>query len=175
MTALKMVSAVAKRSLDRAAERLMGEGLIVQRPYAGWEVVTLNSHDVWELYTLRASLEGLAARLAARHPDRRARMEIAFDVLKAAAASGDGREITEADLSLHKTIVSLAGHQRLASQYEVVGQQVRMFMASSNAILPRSAMLIENHIPLVTAVAEGDPDLAERCAKASEPPKSGSR
>lgn len=205
MAALKMVSAVAKRSLDKAAadalrqaivsgevqpgtrltemeiaaqfelsrgtiraalQRLMGEGLIVQRPYAGWEVATLNSRDVWELYTLRASLEGLAARLAARHPDRRARMEMAFDALRAAAASGDAREITEADLSLHKTMVSLAGHRRLAGQYDVVEQQVRMFMASSNAILPRSTMLIENHMPLVAAVADGDPDLAERCARA---------
>ncbi|MFG1465035.1 GntR family transcriptional regulator [Xanthobacter sp. DSM 24535] len=204
MSALGMVSTVAKRSLDKAAadalreaivsgqvrpgarltevelatqfdlsrgtiraalQRLMAEGLIVQRPYAGWEVASLTSHDAWELYTLRASLEGLAARLAAQHADRHSRMEAAFEALKSAVNSGSGRDINEADLALHKAMVSLAGHRRLAGQYDLVEQQVRMYMASSNAILPERGMVIANHAPLVAAVTDGDPDVAEQFAR----------
>ena len=143
------------------------EGLVVQRPYAGWDVASLTAHDAWELYTLRAALEALAARLAAENinPAGRKILEGAFERLKTASKGGDHKAITDADLALHKTIVSLSKHRRLADQYALVEQQVRMYIASANARLPLRELVVGAHQGIVAAVAKGDPGTAEDLAR----------
>jgi DNA-binding GntR family transcriptional regulator len=156
---------VSRGTVRAALQRLMSEGLVVQKPYSAWEVASLTSRDAWELYTLRSSLEGLAAQLAAGNPNRSKPIEAAFNDLKIAAKSRNQKRITDSDLALHKAIVVLAGHKRLASQYGYVEQQVRMYMASSNAILERPEMVILNHEKLVRALLKGNATSAERYAR----------
>jgi DNA-binding GntR family transcriptional regulator len=156
---------LSRGTVRAALQRLMSEGLVVQKPYSGWEVARLSSRDAWELYTLRASLEGLAAQLAAGNPQRRKPIEAAFEKLKTAAKSRNQKQITDADLDLHKAIVVLANHNRLSSQYGFVGQQVRMYMASSNAILEKPELIIGNHEKLVAALLKGNAVAAERHAR----------
>jgi DNA-binding GntR family transcriptional regulator len=158
---------LSRGTIRAALHRLVTEGLVVQRPYAGWEVASLTSRDAWELYTLRGALEALAAKLAAENMDatkRRTLME-AFERLTAAASFNDPKAITDADLSLHKTIVSLSGHRRLADQYVLVERQVRMYIASTNARLPNRQQVVQEHEGLVLAVARGNGDDAERLAR----------
>ena len=158
---------LSRGTIRAALQRLVTEGLVVQRPYAGWEVASLTSRDAWELYTLRGAFEALAARLAAENIDttkRRTLME-AFERLTNAANFNDPKAITDADLSLHKTIVSLSGHRRLADQYALVEHQVRMYIASTNARLPKRQQVVQEHEGLVFAVASGNGDEAERLAR----------
>ena len=158
---------LSRGTIRAALQCLVAEGLIVQRPYIGWEVVSLTSRDAWELYTLRGALEALAARLAAQtmNAGKRRRLEDAYRHLKAAANADDPTAITDADLALHKTIVSLSGHRRLMDQYAVVEQQVRMYIASTNARLRKRQLVVQEHKPLVQAVVKGDSDAAERHAR----------
>jgi len=156
---------LSRGTIRAALHRLVAEGLVSQRPYAGWEVVRLTSRDAWELYTLRSSLEGLASRLAAVNPDRHRTIEQAFSKLKSAAARNKQKEIADADIGLHKTIVMLSGHKRLAAQYSLIEQQVKMYMASSNAILERPDSVISNHEMIVNAILKGNVTSAERYAK----------
>ena len=151
-----------------ALDRLASERLVVQRPYAGWEVASLTSQDVWELYTLREPLEALAARLAARNMDARKRpvLDEAFARLVAASESDDARAVTDADLELHKTIVAISGHKRLAEQYALVEQQVRMYIASTNARLPTRRHVVREHEGFVTAILAGNVEVADRLARA---------
>jgi DNA-binding GntR family transcriptional regulator len=153
--------AVSRGTVRAALQRLTSEGLVVQKPYSGWEVTSLTSNDAWELYTLRSCLEGLAAQLAAHNPDRVRFIEAAYETLKIAARTLDHREITSADLALHKQIVSLANHNRLLNQYKYVEQQIRMYLTSSNAILQRPEQAIMKHEKLVNALLKGDAASAE--------------
>jgi len=89
----------------------------------------------------------------------------AFKKLKAAVKHADDKEITDADLAIHKTIVALAGHKRLAAHYELVEQQVQIYIASSNAMLKKRAQVVENHRALVEAICAGKPKVAERLAR----------
>ena len=100
----------------------------------------------WELYTLRGALEALAAKLAAENMDatkRRTLME-AFERLTAAASFNDPKAITDADLSLHKTIVLLSGHRRLADQYALVERQVRMYIHRQTPVSQIASKLCRN-------------------------------
>jgi len=130
--------------------------------------LTLSSQDAWELYTLRACLEGLAAELAAEALDRegRAELEAAFARLAEVGAKRSLGAATSADFALHKTIVRLARHGRLAEQYRLVEQQVRVSIASTNALLPDLASIISQHKPIVDAILAGAAQEAGRLSQA---------
>ena len=68
-TALATDLGLSRGPVRAALQQLSNEQLVVQRPYAGWEVRRLRRKDIWEISTLRSALEGLAARLAT-HPQR---------------------------------------------------------------------------------------------------------
>lgn len=159
---------VSRATVRTALHQLTVEGLIVQTPYTGWSVMTLTARDAWELYTLRASLEGLAARLAARSIDASGRTELdrAFNRLSSASLRGSWAKTTTADFALHKTIVQLAGHQRLAEQYRLVEQQVRVSIGSINALMPDLSTIIDQHQPIVDAILSGREDEAASCSEA---------
>lgn len=156
---------VLSRGTIRAAlHQLVREGLVDQVPYTGWAVVRLDERDLWELYTLRGSLEGLAARLAATAitTESAALLAATFDDLVAACQAGDVPQVADRDFVLHQAIVALAAHRRLDQQYGQVAGQIRMFIASSNALLPTQREVIAQHAPLIEAIGRGDAEAAER-------------
>jgi DNA-binding GntR family transcriptional regulator len=164
---LAMQFQLSRGTVRAALHRLVSEGLVAQRPYSGWQVVSLSSHDAWELYTLRGSLEALAAQLAAEKTSEAHRQKLweAFRRLKAAVRARNDAAITDADFAIHKTIIDMAGHKRLAAQYALVEQQTRMYIASSNAMLRRREFVLRNHEDLLKAIASGDAESAGKLAR----------
>ncbi|MGZ9724354.1 GntR family transcriptional regulator [Rhizobium miluonense] len=155
--------ALSRGTIRAALQRLVSEGLVVQRPYAGWEVTTLAPHDVWELGTLRASLEGLAGRLAADRIDDAGRATLlkSFRAMEDAARD-ESQDLLTADLALHRTIVSLSGNERLAHHYDLIANQLRLYIASSNHLVGVEGGIIERHYELIKPILNGDGDAAEQ-------------
>src|SRR6476661_4534885 len=91
--------ALSRGTIRAALQQLVREGLVDQVPYTGWAVVRLGPRDLWELYTLRESLEGLAARLAAQAIDagNAARLVATFETLVAACELGVAPQVAERD------------------------------------------------------------------------------
>jgi DNA-binding GntR family transcriptional regulator len=58
---------VSQTTVRDAFNQLIGEGLAVRVPYRGVRVVMLTASDLEDIYSIRAVLEGLAARIAAMH------------------------------------------------------------------------------------------------------------
>ncbi|HEY0219110.1 MAG TPA: GntR family transcriptional regulator [Afipia sp.] len=158
---------VSRGTVRAGLQRLVSEGLVVLKAYTGWHVLKLEARDALELYTLRGCMEPLASRLAAEKIDDAGRTLLmqAFKRLKTAVRESDDRTITDADLTIHTTIVGLAGHQRLSVHYELVEQQLRIYIASSNAMLRKRTIVIENHQELVEAICKGDAERAEMLAR----------
>lgn len=158
---------LSRATIRSALQQLIYEGLVVQFPYRGCIVPELNSHDAWELYTLRNVLEGLAAQLAAlaMTADKANVLNAALERLVLAAQNGERGELADADYSLHKTIILLSGHQRLQQQYKIVEQQIRLYIASCNALIPNLDQIVEKHKLLVEAIISGDAFVAEQLAK----------
>lgn len=154
---------VSRSTIRTAFHQLVQEGLIIQVPYTGWTVMTLSAHDAWELYTLRSSLEALAARLVAKNihdgkkaETTRAYLNKAFDSLKAACATGEKSQIAIEDMNLHKAIIILSGHNRLIDQYSRIQHQILIYIQSSDALVAEPAQIIAQHEPLVAALLRGD-------------------
>lgn len=155
---------IARATLRMSLHRLASEGIVVQIPYTGWQVVVLSARDVWELWTLRGSLESLAARLAAERMNDSAREKVKEAMKELAAACRRGRvhDINKADFAFHRTMIDLAGHTRLSEQYRQVEQQVRLYIASTNIYNEPDdwSVVIEHHQPLASALLDGDPERA---------------
>lgn len=159
--------AVSRSTVRAGLQRLLSEGLVGLQPYSGWHVLKLGSQDAWELFTLRGCLEALASRLAAENIDDngRAALKDSFRNLRTAVQSANDKSIADADLAIHAMIVNLARHTRLTAHYELVKQQVRLYIASSNAMLKNRKQVIANHQELVDAICRGDSSKAERLAR----------
>ena len=77
------------RDLAGGAARPCARGADPQVAYTKWMLPEFSNSDAWELYTLRGTLEGMAARLAAQHRTEKCvlRLEAAFERLVAAVKS----------------------------------------------------------------------------------------
>lgn len=155
---------VSRATARTGMHRLAAEGILVQVPYTGWQVASLAPADAWELWTLRGSLEGLAARLVSQHMDDGDRHAIgaAMAALEAAASTGDANAVNERDFEFHRTLVQRTRHARLLSQYVQVENQVRLYIAVSNELLGDDhAVIVDQHRRVAAALLSGDPERAQ--------------
>lgn len=158
---------VSRGTVRAALAVLTREGLVQQVAFTRWQVSETSPRDAWELYTLRAALEGLAARLAAGNitPADGKKLAATCTDLEKAVKAGRFADVTDIDFRLHREIVELAHHRRLAEQHGYIMQQVRFHMVHSGFFPEDYAALVDEHKALVAAVAAGDADKAEYLAK----------
>jgi DNA-binding GntR family transcriptional regulator len=158
---------LSRGTIRSALQQLTYEGLVVQYPYRGCAVCSLSSQDAWELYTLRQSLESLAARLAATAitANKAEVLEAALQQIVKAAKQQSWSAVAIADFALHQAIIDLAGHQRLRQQYKIVEQQIRLYIISCNALHLDLDGIATEHQQLVDAIVSAKADLAEQVAK----------
>jgi DNA-binding GntR family transcriptional regulator len=149
---------ISRGTVRTALQRLSSEGLVRQVPYKGWQVTKLSTQDVWELYTLRARLEALGARLTAEgmNDQRRDELQRAYERLADACKSAVDRRISDSDYAFHQAIVQCADHRRLREQYHLIEQQMRLVVTSSNALIAQPALILQQHRPLLRALLAAD-------------------
>lgn len=166
-TALAAEIGLSRSTIRTALQRLAGEGLIIQRPYSGWEISPLSPQDATELYSLRDCLESMAARLAAERINDAGQIALigAMDNLRSTLHQGSRRDIAEADLNVHKTIVTISGHQRLATHCALLNQSILIYVMSTNRKMANKEELLAVHNELVEAILAQDADQAEHLAR----------
>ncbi len=168
---------LSRGTIRSALQQLIHEGLVVQYPYRGCMVIGLSSQDAWELYTLRSTLEGLAAKLAAEAiaqclafgeiaPGKVDILQKALQKLELAVAKKNWQDFAIADFNLHKAIIQFSGHRRLQEQYRIIENQVLLYIAKCNTLHPSLEELLADHQQLVEAICDGDAILSEQIAKA---------
>lgn len=147
-----------------AVRELVGEGILTVSPNRGPSVRILTPEDAFELYSLRAMLEGLAIRLAVARASLAERTAIGaiLDVMEAAvdddAASLPAQLARSAEI--HEGIVHLSKHERLIAVYRSLALQIALL---NRVVGPQSTKRheVEWHRPLVEALLGDDPDRAE--------------
>jgi DNA-binding GntR family transcriptional regulator len=156
---------IGRATVRMSLNQLAFEGIVVKIPYTGWQVAELSARAIWEIWTLRGSLESLAASVTAARLDDIVARKIteARDKLFEACRRGAMDEINLCDFGLHQTIVELSGHDRLREQYRLVEHQVRFYIATSNTqVAVDGDDVIEQHRPLINALLAGDPEASAR-------------
>ncbi len=150
-----------------ALRQLALEGLVVIVPRRGTFVSRLDRADIREISTLRAVIEGLAARFLAVRRDQAA-VDQLEECLNAMAEAGDADPVRFAtfDLKFHETLVRASGHKRLYHSWTNLRTQIWMFIRETRLGNLRSAEgTREFHETIVRAIRAGDAAEAERAAR----------
>ena len=151
---------VSRTPVREALQRLETQGML-SRDGRSLIVASLDHNQLAELYVVRSELEGLAARLAARHAtDEECRVLRAMLIEDAKLIGGDPRALSRANKRFHKQI-HLASHNRfLVQQLDLVHRSMALMANTSLAAEGRAEVAMAEHDQIVTAIEARDGDAA---------------
>src|SRR5581483_7482252 len=158
---------VSRGPIREAFRQLEQEGLIISHPHRGTYVATTSAEEFEHLVAVRTLLEGYAIRHAVKRatPEHVTELRRVIQRLSAAVATMSLPEVAECVVTVHRTIVDLAGSPILSRMWSTVTVLVRNREYVMFRQTPDPAAIAEeavSHERLVEALASGDPDLAER-------------
>lgn len=154
---------ISQTPVREAIRQLSGEGIITIVPNKGPMVRTFDMKDIFEVYSLRSMLEGLAIRLAVQLATDEEISELVrfFDEMKRKMADEDVESLLQESVYLHQSIIRLSNHARLIASYE----SITFHISLAGRILGRVSTKrkeIEQHAELIEALVRRDPDHAEK-------------
>jgi DNA-binding GntR family transcriptional regulator len=150
---------VSRTPIREALQRLETQSLLT-RDGRSLIVASLDHNQLAELYVVRSELEGLAARLAARHATEEEVRVLRDMVEDDRALVADPRALARANRRFHK-MVHLASHNRyLVQQLDLVYRTMALMATTSLAAEGRGETALTEHDRIVSAIAAGDGDAA---------------
>jgi DNA-binding GntR family transcriptional regulator len=152
---------VSRTPVREALQRLETQGMLA-RDGRSLMVASLDHSQLAELYAVRGTLEGLAARLAARHAsDEEVRVLQGMVTEDRALIGGDPRALSRANKRFHRQI-HLASHNRfLIQQLDLVHRAMALMANTSFAAEGRDQQGLAEHDRIAAAIAARDGDMAE--------------
>ncbi|MFE3837772.1 GntR family transcriptional regulator [Pseudogemmobacter sonorensis] len=157
---------VSRTPVREALQRLETQSMLT-RDGRSLIVASLDHNQLAELYAVRSELEGLAARLAARHAtDEEVRVLQNMVREDHRLLGGDPNALSRANKRFHKQI-HLASHNRfLVQQLDLVHRSMALMAHTSFAAEGRDEVALDEHEAIVAAIASGDGDAACAALKA---------
>nr|WP_237684923.1 GntR family transcriptional regulator [Szabonella alba] len=151
---------VSRTPVREALQRLETQSMLT-RDGRSLIVASLDHNQLAELYAVRTELEGLAARLAARHAsDEEQRVLRAMVNEDKALLGGDPRALSRANKRFHKQI-HLASHNRfLVQQLDLVHRSMALMANTSFAAEGRDMAGLAEHEAIVDAIEARDGEAA---------------
>jgi DNA-binding GntR family transcriptional regulator len=157
---------VSRTPLREAIRQLEAEGFLTTIPRVGTFVSELTAQDLDDIYTIRAVLEGLAARQAAENPDRVKEAPLHAILNELSSRIGNYHLYHEASGRFHEVIFALSGNRRLQLMYQTLSQQVTRLRTLSLAVRQRPEVSLREHRRVTSAILRGRGAEAERLMRA---------
>ena len=150
---------VSRTPIREALQRLETQSLLA-RDGRSLIVASLDHNEMSELYTVRSELEGLAARLAARHAAEEEVQVLSDMIEEDSSLLGDPAAMARANRRFHRQI-HLASHNRfLVQQLDLVYRSMALMASTSLAAEGRGETALEEHRAIVAAIADRDEQAA---------------
>jgi DNA-binding GntR family transcriptional regulator len=150
---------VSRTPIREALQRLQTQSLLA-RDGRSLIVSTLDHNQMTELYAVRTELEGLAARLAARHATIEEVRVLGDLVVSDRDLLGDPSALSLANRRFHKQI-HLASHNRyLVQQLDLVHRSMALMATTTLAVEGRSETALDEHQAIVDAIAQRNEERA---------------
>lgn len=158
---------MSRTPVREALHRLEVDGLVESKGRS-IVVVQFSAEDLAELCTVRESLEGLAARLAAlaRSDIDVATLEHLLVESEDAAADDDTGRFVALNHAFHEVIWTSARNRYLARQLGLLRSLIERRQDTTLATHERRAEAQIEHAAIVHAIVTRDPDAAEAAARA---------
>lgn len=166
---------LSRTPVRSALHRLEQEGFVASQG-RGRErrliVAPLTLADGQEVYFIVGHLEGLAARAAAMLPSARRRAiatrlrELNRELSAESRKDGDAARLFDLDLEFHRTYVDgVVGPRLLTLHRAIKPQSERYSRLYVSVLLEELSTSVKEHEVIVTSIAKGDPDAAQRAVE----------
>lgn len=155
---------VSRTPVREALRRLETQGVVTHEPRKGAVVATLDYDQLGELYAVREVMEGLAARLAARHASG-AEIQLLRDMIAADRKIEDPRVMAQANKRFHRQL-HLTSHNRYLNQtLDPVRRSMALLTKTTFAFSGRMDNSNDEHDAIVDAIEARDEDAADAAAR----------
>jgi DNA-binding GntR family transcriptional regulator len=155
---------MSRTPIREALQRLETQSLLT-RDGRSLIVASLDHNQMAELYVVRTELEGLAARLAARHATDEEVQVLQHMVDDDRALLDDPSALARANRRFHKQI-HLASHNRfLVQQLDLVHRSMALMATTSLAAQGRGEIALAEHQAIVDAITKRDENAAYRALR----------
>ena len=155
---------VSRTPIREALQRLETQSLLA-RDGRSLIVASLDHNQMAELYVVRTELEGLAARLAARHATEEEIQVMRDMVSEDRVLLDDPSALARANRRFHK-MIHLASHNRfLVQQLDLVHRSMALMATTSLAAQGRGEIALAEHKAIVDAISRRDEDAAYKALR----------
>jgi|SRR5690625_1719948 len=155
---------ISRTPVREAIKQLVQEGLLVNLPNRGVSVFNPTNKDIAEIYILRASLEGIAAGLAASNERRKSYLYYMIEKLeesKSAVKDNNLPLIIENNIKFHDYLIQASESERLIDILETL--RTKSYLIRSHSLLQESHYLtsIKEHDQIFEMIKNGESLQAE--------------
>lgn len=157
---------VSQAPVREAIRDLEVMGFLKSEPFRGASVRQLTVEELTEIYPVRAALEGVAARQAAKKitEEQFAQMEELINKMLDASLNTDQKSHTEYDVAFHRVIVEASGNRSLIHIWNTL--QLSTWTAITAVRSGHNLEeLAERHRVVLEALRTRDPQLAEQAMR----------
>jgi DNA-binding GntR family transcriptional regulator len=151
---------VSRIPVREALRVLAAEGLVEITPRRGATVATLSPGLAREMVEVRATLEGLNARLAARHRDPQvlAGIQQVLSAGSGAAQAGELNQLVALNARFHDLLATAGNNSILGDLMRSLRDRTSLVFAALDETTARQTW--EEHAAILQAVVAGDEDMA---------------
>jgi len=162
-TKLARELAISQTPIREAIRQLAGEGVVTIVPNKGPLVRTFNAKDIFEIYSFRAVMEGMAIRLAVQNAsitDIR-HLEHFYEEMKQKLLDDSIVSLQEDSGYIHYYIFKLSKHATLLELFQFISFRIQLVNRFVGKKFSKEREVSE-HWELIEALKSGDPDQAEK-------------
>lgn len=156
---------VSRTPVREAIRRLESEGLVEVAPGRGVMVIQPTRQQVRELYELRESLEGTAARLAALHASDSEIADLRRVLTDIEDVGDDFLEIARLNKEFHRLIQDAAHNRYLSRALTQLSDSLALLPGTTFQVPGRAERARVEHLAIVDAIETRNPEAAERAAR----------
>ncbi len=159
---------MSRTPVREAINRLAAEGFVQLVPYKGVFIATKTRSEIVSTLMVRATLEGMAARLATRTftPEDLQWMRERFTPFLDSTLEDKRYKFSQANIEFHEFILDRSRCCTLIDLGKGLFNQMRLIRFRTSAFLPRLQSSLDQHFKLIDLFEQGDPDRAERFMRA---------
>lgn len=158
---------ISRSPVREALVELQKAGLITKQPGKRAVIRRWSARDLEELFSVRALLEGYAARLVVSRDDAPdlGRLHDIVDGMRRAAENKDFGDLVRLDLAFHEELWRLSDNALLQAVLGSLKLQFRLFLTMNWKFHGGAKSVPTNHQVVIDALESGDPNTAEDVMK----------
>jgi DNA-binding GntR family transcriptional regulator len=157
---------VSRAPVREALRQLAKDGLVDIVPHRGAVVTPISPEFVVDVFSVRAALEGMAARLATVRisAEELARLSGLIVEMEAAGRAGDATLLVDQDIEFHRVLTAACRRPVLLEALGAIWNKSYLLIGASRSAFPLDK-IAALHAPILAAAQARDPDRVEAAVR----------